>query len=320
MLFHARFAMGDRQKIETSVLQRFGKHSRENRNTILVATQVVEQSLDIDFDLVISDLSPVDLLIQRAGRLWRHPRKRPVADCALLVVSPEPSDDVGSSWPAPVLPKVNFVYGDAALLWRSAKAIFSAGKIVSRTSLGLVPVESGEVRALVEAAYGHDVPPALERAEIKASGAQSGERTQAQFNTLNLAAGYDWDGLKWERETRVKTRLAEDTITLRLARIEAGHIVPWMPIDESDLPRAWALSELNVRKSLCSGVRISSDLQNLVDRVQIGWAISEKEIPILIVRKADQDSAWKGSVLDAKGAMTNVTYSPLVGFRIASAR
>ena len=320
ILFHARFAMGDRQKIEAEVLHRFGTDSGSGRNTILVATQVVEQSLDIDFDLIISDLAPVDLLIQRAGRLWRHARgERPTAGPTFIVLSPEPLDDVQSQWPAPVLPKTNFVYKDAALLWRSAKAIFTAGKIVSRTSLTCPPVETGEVRALVEAVYGDDalaIPASLERAENEALGVRSGERTLADYNTLDFQKGYDWDGMKWERDTRAKTRLGEETITLRLARIEAERVVPWISVEDEDLNRAWALSEVSVRKSQCSGSNNPPEIEALVERARRGWTLSENEIPVVVLTPLDK-VRWRGTVRDKNSNSMNVLYSKSMGFRLA---
>ena len=100
-LFHARFAMADRLAIEADVLRTYGKATSEidRRGRVLVATQVVEQSLDLDFDVMVTDLAPLDLLIQRAGRLRRHGRsERPVADAPLMVVSPNP-DAVDAQWP-----------------------------------------------------------------------------------------------------------------------------------------------------------------------------------------------------------------------------
>jgi CRISPR-associated endonuclease/helicase Cas3 len=78
-LFHGRFLVHDRQAIEHRCLNRFGKSSDRPDGFVLVATQVIEQSLDVDFDLMISDLAPIDLLLQRSGRLHRHVRdKRPI--------------------------------------------------------------------------------------------------------------------------------------------------------------------------------------------------------------------------------------------------
>lgn len=90
-LFHARFAMGDRLAIERDVQAWFGRTGTEDvrRGRILVATQVIEQSLDVDFDVMLSDLAPADLLVQRAGRLWRHQRAtRPVPAPVLHILTP----------------------------------------------------------------------------------------------------------------------------------------------------------------------------------------------------------------------------------------
>lgn len=81
LLFHARYPANERALREALVLQRFGQGEacRRPERALLIATQVVEQSLDLDFDFMISDLAPVDLLLQRAGRLHRHQRERPEA-------------------------------------------------------------------------------------------------------------------------------------------------------------------------------------------------------------------------------------------------
>ncbi|MFP4146130.1 MAG: CRISPR-associated helicase Cas3' [Halorhodospira sp.] len=77
LLFHARFPAADRSAREQQTLATLGKGGERPRRLILVATQVVEQSLDIDLDGLISDLAPVDLLLQRLGRMHRHERERP---------------------------------------------------------------------------------------------------------------------------------------------------------------------------------------------------------------------------------------------------
>ncbi|HEX8638588.1 MAG TPA: CRISPR-associated helicase Cas3', partial [Pyrinomonadaceae bacterium] len=81
-LLHARFRFKDRDEREKRSLQRFGKpdengeSSQRPKTAVLISTQIIEQSLDLDFDLMISELAPADLLLQRAGRLHRHDRAR----------------------------------------------------------------------------------------------------------------------------------------------------------------------------------------------------------------------------------------------------
>jgi CRISPR-associated endonuclease/helicase Cas3 len=74
-LHHSRFAREDRRLLDQAVENAFGKSS--HKPVILVATQTVEQSLDIDADLIFTDLCPIDVLLQRLGRLHRHQRLRP---------------------------------------------------------------------------------------------------------------------------------------------------------------------------------------------------------------------------------------------------
>lgn len=319
VLFHARFAMCDRARIEEDVLARFGKHGSRERNTILVATQVVEQSLDLDFDVMLTDLAPVDLLIQRAGRLRRHARDaRPGVDHPILhVLSPEPPEDAGPKWLSGVLPGTCAVYGDAALLWRSAKVLFCAGKIVSKTSDGLTPVENGEVRALVEAVYGGnrlEIPDGLREAENEAEGKSSGEKTMARYNVLDFAKGYDRASAPWDSDTRVSTRLGEETITLRLAKVERGGIVPWAGMDQ-DMRRAWALSEVSLRRALCEKAVNPPRLEEAIEAARQGWTVSEQEISVVVLEKDGRDD-WTGLVSNSKNKPSPVRYSSTSGFEL----
>jgi CRISPR-associated endonuclease/helicase Cas3 len=115
-LFHARYRFKDRQQKEETVLQQYGRYADRMGGRILIATQVVEQSLDLDFDWMITQLCPVDLLFQRLGRLHRHQRERRPAGfelptCTVLT----PSDqDYG-------LHKV--IYGNTRILWRTRQLL-----------------------------------------------------------------------------------------------------------------------------------------------------------------------------------------------------
>ena len=121
VVFHAQFLMPDRAAKEEALMKRIGKHSNpEQRDKlIVVGTQVLEQSLDIDLDLLVTELCPMDLLLQRIGRLHRHEgraRPRPVAQarCAVLDTGTEDFDEGSKA-----------VYGEW-LLWRTRKFLPTA--------------------------------------------------------------------------------------------------------------------------------------------------------------------------------------------------
>lgn len=82
---HGRFARADREWLDAEVTRRLGKHSPDGA-ILLIGTQTLEQSLDIDADWLITDLCPMDVLLQRIGRLHRHDRgSRSAAVCTILV-------------------------------------------------------------------------------------------------------------------------------------------------------------------------------------------------------------------------------------------
>lgn len=143
-LFHARFPFGRRQEIENAVLQRFGKDGgpAERNKRVLVATQVVEQSLDLDFDLMVSDLAPVDLVLQRAGRLHRHDRgRRPegVNESRLWLIEPASKDGL------PDFGRSEYVYARFVLL-RSLLAL----RAIEPSAVEL----PGHLETLIEQVYG----------------------------------------------------------------------------------------------------------------------------------------------------------------------
>lgn len=90
-LLHSRFPLYRREALEDYWMEALGKDGettgKRPQGCVLVSTQVVEQSVDLDADLMVSELAPTDMLLQRLGRLWRHPRPhRPVQQPELWVV------------------------------------------------------------------------------------------------------------------------------------------------------------------------------------------------------------------------------------------
>lgn len=117
-VFHAQFLMPDRAAREQELMERIGKHSTQARRDglIVVGTQVLEQSLDIDFDVMVTELCPMDLLLQRIGRLHRHtwrcrPQPMQAAVCAVLDTGEDAFDEGSAA-----------VYGKW-LLWRTRELL-----------------------------------------------------------------------------------------------------------------------------------------------------------------------------------------------------
>ncbi|WP_448759698.1 CRISPR-associated helicase Cas3' [Actinomyces oricola] len=170
-LSHARFTISDRLAKDADLLRRFGpprKRPARPHRGIVVATQVVEQSLDVDFDLLITDLAPIDLLLQRMGRLHRHERSRPAPvqqPVCYVDWVPSPSD------PNPRVEKgAEFIYGERDMLLSAA----AVNAVLSRDALVRTP---DDVHNLIEAVYGPDAtaPSAWSRALAEAKNAATQE-------------------------------------------------------------------------------------------------------------------------------------------------
>jgi CRISPR-associated endonuclease/helicase Cas3 len=311
ILFHARFTVGDRMDIENRVLSLFGKTGREKERAghILVATQVIEQSLDLDFDLIISDLAPIDLLIQRAGRLWRHMEERPAAgrplsEAQILIVSPDPDQALTDKWLEPSLGKAAFIYRNAGVMWRSAKVIFGAGRIETPS----------DFRPFVEAVYDDatsiELPQCLTLADQKSYGEERGQATQGKFNVIKLNQGYLNLGVGLSDNQEIGTRLGEKTVTVRLARNLNGRLKPFYQIDDAPTALRWELSEVTIRESLYRGLSPAPDTISLADIARKDWPEFEQKIEIYVVGGDGvlQDSTGHG--LTYHGDMGLIRLSP----------
>ncbi|MBF0426748.1 MAG: CRISPR-associated helicase Cas3' [Magnetococcales bacterium] len=92
---HARFAPADRRLLDLAIEEAFGKKSDHSHGLVAVSSQTTEQSLDIDADFLITDLCPMDVFLQRVGRLHRHARSgRPAPHVLPKVVMLTPAEDL----------------------------------------------------------------------------------------------------------------------------------------------------------------------------------------------------------------------------------
>lgn len=309
LLFHARFAMSDRLDIEREVLRRFGRDDAgADRKGVLVATQVIEQSLDLDFDLLCTDLAPADLLIQRAGRLWRHKRDlRPVATPELLVVSPEPVAEPDATWLRAAMPGTDAVYRDTALVWRSARAVFGRGGIVT----------PDDMRPLIETTFDSQsegsIPVGLAAAAAKAAGKVMGQQGIADQNVLNVWGGYRASVGLWDTDLRTPTRLEDQPqVTLRLAVLHEGIVVPYA--HDPDLRRAWSLSEVRVAQHRMSTCPAPAGLDTAVAAARAQWGRWERESDMVLcaVLQSDGDG-WFVEGSDPQGSLVRRRYDPRTG-------
>ncbi len=175
---HSRFVTADRMRKDNELLDMFGPPRRAIRRPyrhVVVASQVVEQSLDVDFDILVTDLAPIDLVLQRMGRLHRHERgmdqieRPPKVRAARAFIT---GVDFEQHPPRLEQATERYVYGTHFLLRAAA---------VLRERFGKTVELPGDIAPLVQQAYGpDDIGPAEWREAMAAARQTWNERTAAR--------------------------------------------------------------------------------------------------------------------------------------------
>jgi CRISPR-associated endonuclease/helicase Cas3 len=283
---HARFLAVDRAANDRALLRQFGPPGADVARPpwhVVVGSQVIEQSLDVDFDLLVTDLAPVDLVLQRMGRLHRHARgngqdRRPPglrrARCLLTGLSF--ADD------GPVLDRGSAVVYEPYPLMRSAAVLLP--HLWDRVPVAL----PGDIAPLVQRAYGDDevAPegwrPAVARARLAAAERAARRREAAQDFQLGESAGrgaiLGWvqagvgeveDGPQGEAQVRDGEMSLEVLVVVRAA--DGLSIPPWVePGGGELLAEHLAIEPRQARLLAACALRLPASLTRnpqLLDRV-----------------------------------------------------
>ena len=213
LLFHARFPAKRRDEIERECIRLFGRdRSCRPRKAILVATQVVEMSLDLDFDAMLSSIAPIDLLLQRAGRVHRHDgciRPAKLSEPRLTVLVPSEKGDYGAD---------KYVY-PACLLDSSLRLISGLESVAIPRDMPTL-VEKGYDPAEADPAEFEQWAEHLMDDEVKASMAPMCEIAPPEQGYSPIISNCEvmFDDLESNSFLSAKTRLGEPS--LRIAMLE----------------------------------------------------------------------------------------------------
>ncbi|MDC2888533.1 CRISPR-associated helicase Cas3' [Psychrosphaera algicola] len=243
ILFHSRFVLADRKHIENQVLDTFGKTSTGEIRSgkVLIATQVFQESLDADADVMISDICPIDDLIQRTGRLHRHTRdakgnyQTGIIDSReqpkLFIHAPEYTDTPKADWLSKSFINTQYVYRSAGRLWLGLRKLLEFGAI-------RMPEQA---RDLIEAVYSDEalsqIPECLINQENELFAAERAKAHKAKANLLQWQQfGYcDQSASAWHEDTTdISTRYSDiETVeVLLLKQVEKGNLIPWIKDDK----------------------------------------------------------------------------------------
>lgn len=310
ILFHARFTAFDRRRIEEEVVSRAGKKSTNEmrKGLLVIATQVVEQSLDLDFDAMVTDLCPIDLVIQRMGRLHRHPeRERPAGlqRPTLVIHVPRWDAQPKVDWYEKKFPIGGYVYRNHARLWLTYKNLLE-NPLIS------VPADA---RRLVEAVYGDEaattVPEGLRDSDDHDLGESLGKGADGDALALRLLTPYHQASAAWRDDELVKTRSGDPGVTLRLGVMADGTLNPL----NGDGPEGWRDSEVSISvRKVGTAARATTFLDAVVEDTK--RSMPDKGKWSLLVPLTAYGQSYRGEVTDEAGRRKIVCYSSRTGLTI----
>lgn len=287
-LFHARFTLQDRLIKESQIIENFGeKSNKQNRQCrLMIATQVAEQSLDVDFDVLITDLAPIDRIMQRAGRLQRHVRTKEgnrqnnteLKDArdvpCLWVFAPKWTTKPKSDWYGGVFKKGQYVYNNHGQLWLTAKVLQSGSFTMPN-----------DARQMIETVFSdtEEIPIELEKNSIESYGKKMSEASIAQQNTLKLDGGYKRGVIgDWWNDGKTPSRLGEEIVEVILVKWVDNGFIPWA--DGFELNSMVKISARLITK--CEAV---SDVQQLICN-----QLEQKYQRLVLPLTKQEDGYWYG--------------------------
>ena len=275
-VIHAQYLMPDRAERERQLVAQLGKKSKAGAGRpyrlIVVGTQVLEQSLDIDFDYMVTDLCPMDLLLQRIGRLHRHSgRKRPdqLAQPRCQILCADGDLEAGAK----------AVYG-AYLLLRTRSLLRQREEI-------LLP---SDISTLVQATYGQEPMPdadeLYEQAKQEEELRQKDQKRRA--NVYCIAAPdeddpdlYDWLGTCYgDGEATAAVRDGDPSVDVLCLRWGPGEKLYLLadekfqhPFSANGMPseeeaREIARQKLRLPHGLCVPYRVKKTIEELEEQTQ----------------------------------------------------
>lgn len=248
---HARFARVDREALDLSLDQHIGAKRREG-GCVVVATQTVQQSLDLDADVLFSDLSPADVLLQRIGRLHRHhDRSRPAGfegARAFVIVPADRNLSVLISDSG--LPRNHHGLGS---VYPDLRILEATWRLIERHREWRIPAMS---RHIVESTLHSSVLEAIaegggmrwQKHAVQMMGIERAQSRQADLNLVDWTKPYGETSFPSTLDQRIMTRLGEGDRRVRFEPPVMGpfrHMIgelllraPWVRGVPSDLELA----------------------------------------------------------------------------------